>query len=223
MFSSSSKQSCYSTTFLTKNVSSTNQVQLQLPSEAASTTSTTTTKLAAAVEQEKNQNEIISIKSTRRNHIIRKVYYTNSKKRKFLKYAINRIKNGYGVYNKLYILIYLLLSVIISVSEQTNALILDSSTSLSHPAPPPSSANSGYNSNSNNNNHSNGGAGSNNNSNNSGGAGASGSVEKFSLDSQLGAIFHRVAYATTTKRSIPDNVFVPSLTTVPTPSLTTFR
>lgn len=43
---------------------------------------------------------------------------------------------------------------------------------------------------------------------------------------ELGRIFHRVAYqtsTTTTKRSIIDNVYVPSITTVPTPSLTTFR
>lgn len=43
---------------------------------------------------------------------------------------------------------------------------------------------------------------------------------------ELGAIFHKVAYqtsTTTTKRSIIDNVYVPSITTVPTPSLTTFR
>jgi hypothetical protein len=209
-------------------VSSTNH---QLPSAQDSTATTTTTEKSSAsatssiaVEQEKSQDKsLISIKSTRRN-IIRKVYYTNSKKRKFLKYAINRIKNGYGVYNKLYILIYLLLSVIISVSEQTNALILDSSTSLSHPASvhsSPSSSNS--NNNNHNNNNNNGGTGSNNSGNISGGVSSSGSLDKFSLDSQIGAIFHRVAYATTTKRSIPDNVIVPSLTTVPTPSLTTFR
>lgn len=43
---------------------------------------------------------------------------------------------------------------------------------------------------------------------------------------EIGAIFHKVAYptsTTTTKRSITDNVYVPSITTVPTPSLTTFR
>lgn len=43
---------------------------------------------------------------------------------------------------------------------------------------------------------------------------------------ELEAIFIKVAHATsstTTKRSITDNVYVPSITTVPTPSLTTFR
>jgi len=43
---------------------------------------------------------------------------------------------------------------------------------------------------------------------------------------ELGEIFKKVAYptsTTTTKRSIIDNVYVPSITTVPTPSLTTFR
>lgn len=48
---------------------------------------------------------------------------------------------------------------------------------------------------------------------------------EYNLD-ELGAIFHKVAYqtsTTTTKRSIIDNVYVPSITTVPTPSLTTFR
>lgn len=56
--------------------------------------------------------------------------------------------------------------------------------------------------------------------------GSGGSIDdnNFNID-QLGAIFHKVAYATTTttKRSIIDNIYVPSLTTVPTPSLTTFR
>lgn len=44
------------------------------------------------------------------------------------------------------------------------------------------------------------------------------------LERSIAAVFNKVAYgSTTTKRSIPDNVFVPSLTTVPTPLLTTFR
>lgn len=43
------------------------------------------------------------------------------------------------------------------------------------------------------------------------------------LDMSIAAVFNKVAYGTTTKRSISDNVFVPSLTTVPTPQLTTFR
>lgn len=54
---------------------------------------------------------------------------------------------------------------------------------------------------------------------------SSSSPDGFNLD-EIGAIFHKVAYptsTTTTKRSIIDNVYVPSITTVPTPSLTTFR
>lgn len=44
------------------------------------------------------------------------------------------------------------------------------------------------------------------------------------LEKSIAAVFNKVAYgSTTTKRSIPDNVFVPSLTTVPTPPLTTYR
>lgn len=43
------------------------------------------------------------------------------------------------------------------------------------------------------------------------------------LELNLAAVFNKVAYGTTTKRSIADNVFVPTLTTVPTPQLTTFR
>lgn len=43
------------------------------------------------------------------------------------------------------------------------------------------------------------------------------------LEMSIAAVFNKVAYGTTTKRSIADNVFVPSLTTVPTPQLTTFR
>lgn len=43
------------------------------------------------------------------------------------------------------------------------------------------------------------------------------------LDMSIAAVFNKVAYGPTTKRSISDNVFVPSLTTVPTPQLTTFR
>lgn len=54
---------------------------------------------------------------------------------------------------------------------------------------------------------------------------SSSTPQEFNLD-EIGAIFHKVAYptsTTTTKRSITDNVYVPSITTVPTPSLTTFR
>lgn len=43
------------------------------------------------------------------------------------------------------------------------------------------------------------------------------------LEMSIAAVFNKVAYGTTTKRSIADNVFVPNLTTVPTPQLTTFR
>lgn len=44
------------------------------------------------------------------------------------------------------------------------------------------------------------------------------------LEKSIAAVFNKVAYgSTTTKRSIPDNSFVPSLTTVPTPPLTTLR
>lgn len=44
------------------------------------------------------------------------------------------------------------------------------------------------------------------------------------LEQSIAAIFSKVAYgSTTTKRSIPDNVYVPSLTTVPTPIVTTNR
>ncbi len=66
----------------------------------------------------------------------------------------------------------------------------------------------------------NGGAG-------SGGSGNSGGLylDKIgNLEKSIAAVFNKVAYgSTTTKRSIPDNVFVPSLTTVPTPPLTTYR
>lgn len=54
---------------------------------------------------------------------------------------------------------------------------------------------------------------------------SSSAADGYNLE-ELGAIFHKVAYqtsTTTTKRSIIDNVYVPSITTVPTPSLTTFR
>lgn len=44
-----------------------------------------------------------------------------------------------------------------------------------------------------------------------------------SLEMSIAAVFNKVAYGTTTKRSIPDNVFVLNLTTVPTPQLTTLR
>lgn len=43
------------------------------------------------------------------------------------------------------------------------------------------------------------------------------------LEMSIAAVFNKVAYGTTTKRSIADNGFVPNLTTVPTPQLTTFR
>lgn len=45
-------------------------------------------------------------------------------------------------------------------------------------------------------------------------------------EGEIAAIFHKHAYSgltTSTKRSITDSVYVPSITTVPTPSLTTFR
>lgn len=51
-------------------------------------------------------------------------------------------------------------------------------------------------------------------------------LDKFgssNLESNLAAVFNKVAYGTTTKRSISDTVFVPSPTTVATPQLTTFR
>lgn len=43
------------------------------------------------------------------------------------------------------------------------------------------------------------------------------------LEMSIAAVFNKVAYGTTTKRSISDSVSVPSLTTVATPQLTTFR
>lgn len=62
------------------------------------------------------------------------------------------------------------------------------------------------------------------------GSGVGGSPGEINLDNignlerNIAAVFNKVAYgSTTTKRSIPDNVFVPSLTTVPTPLLTTYR
>jgi hypothetical protein len=51
------------------------------------------------------------------------------------------------------------------------------------------------------------------------------SDDAYNID-EIGQIFHKVAYptsTTTTKRSITDSIYVPSITTVPTPSLTTFR
>lgn len=50
-------------------------------------------------------------------------------------------------------------------------------------------------------------------------------LDKFgsNLELNLAAVFNKVAYGTTTKRSISDNVYVPSPTTVATPQLTTFR
>lgn len=56
------------------------------------------------------------------------------------------------------------------------------------------------------------------------GAGLYPNLEKIgSLEMSIAAVFNKVAYGTTTKRSIADNVFVPNLTTVPTPQLTTYR
>lgn len=44
------------------------------------------------------------------------------------------------------------------------------------------------------------------------------------LEQNIAAVFSKVAYgSTTTKRSIPDSVPIPNLTTVPSPLLTTFR
>lgn len=50
-------------------------------------------------------------------------------------------------------------------------------------------------------------------------------LDKFgsNLELNLAAVFNKVAYGTTTKRSISDTVYVPSPTTVATPQLTTFR
>ncbi|CAG9807426.1 unnamed protein product [Chironomus riparius] len=88
-------------------------------------------------------------------------------------------KNNAIVNNKVYIVIYLLLSVISISNCAANALV-DSASSTG---------------------------------------------DGLDLE-ELGEIFKKVAYptsTTTTKRSIIDNVYVPSITTVPTPSLTTFR
>lgn len=51
------------------------------------------------------------------------------------------------------------------------------------------------------------------------------SIDKLgsNLEMSIAAVFNKVAYGTTTKRSISDSVSMPSLTTVPTPQLTTFR
>lgn len=87
-------------------------------------------------------------------------------------------KNNAIVYNKVYIVIYLLLSVISISNCAANALVDSSSTS-----------------------------------------------DDLDIE-ELQEVFKKVAYqtsTTTTKRSIIDNVYVPSITTVPTPSLTTFR
>jgi hypothetical protein len=101
----------------------------------------------------------------------------NLKKKKLSHLLVSHKNNG--VNSKVYIVIYLLLSVISISNCAANALV-DSSSSA---------------------------------------------AAEYNLD-ELGAIFHKVAYqtsTTTTKRSIIDNVYVPSITTVPTPSLTTFR
>lgn len=59
---------------------------------------------------------------------------------------------------------------------------------------------------------------------NSGGGSSGLYLDKIgSLEMSIAAVFNKVAYGTTTKRSIPDTVFIPNLTTVPTPQLTTFR
>lgn len=102
----------------------------------------------------------------------------NSKQERKLSHLLVSHKTSV-VNSKVYIVIYLLLSVISISNCAANALV-DSS----------SSAADGYN-----------------------------------LE-ELGAIFHKVAYqtsTTTTKRSIIDNVYVPSITTVPPLTLTTFR
>lgn len=65
---------------------------------------------------------------------------------------------------------------------------------------------------------------SNGRSNSGTGAGIYSGLEKIgSLEMSIAAVFNKVAYGTTTKRSIADSVFVPNLTTVPTPQLTTYR
>lgn len=65
---------------------------------------------------------------------------------------------------------------------------------------------------------------SNSRSNSGAGVGLYPSLEKIgSLEMSIAAVFNKVAYGTTTKRSIADGVFVPNLTTVPTPQLTTYR
>lgn len=100
----------------------------------------------------------------------------NQLNRKKLSHLLVSHKNNV-VYSKVYIVIYLLLSVISISNCAANALV-DSS-----------------------------------------------SPTEFDFE-ELGAIFHKVAYqtsTTTTKRSIIDNAYVPSITTVPTPSLTTYR
>ncbi|CRL06942.1 CLUMA_CG019949, isoform A, partial [Clunio marinus] len=99
-------------------------------------------------------------------------------KQKKLSHLLVSHKNKY-VNSKVYIVIYLLLSVISISNCAANALVDSSSLTTD-----------GYN-----------------------------------LE-ELEAVFIKVAHhasTTTTKRSIIDNVYVPSITTVPTPSLTTFR
>lgn len=210
--SSSNKKSCYST-FLV-NVSSERQTTTSAGTYESDTTRDSVTK--TSIEHHNN---------TQTAALLEPVKYvpSNSKKKKFTikrrklisnhRSNINLINKIFNLncvnISKLYILIYLLLSVIISVSEQTNALILDSSTSLSSAS---TGISEGDESNSNSNNKNNNLI--RNNKNN---------IDDGTLDLQIGAIFEKVASATTTKRSIPDNVFVPSLTTVPTPFLTTVR
>ncbi|XP_055857660.1 uncharacterized protein LOC129920473 [Episyrphus balteatus] len=67
-----------------------------------------------------------------------------------------------------------------------------------------------------------------NNNNNAGGGGGGGGhyLDKLdNLERSVAAVLIKVAYGTTstTKRSIPDNSYVPSLTTIATPPLTTLR
>lgn len=210
--SSSNKKSCYST-FLV-NVSSKRQTTTSAGTYESDTRDSVTrtsihhnnTQTAALLEPVKY---VPSNSKKKKFTVKRRKLISNHKSNSNIN-LINKIFNLNCVnISKLYILIYLLLSVIISVSEQTNALILDSSTSLSSSSTGISEGDE-INSNSNNKNN-------NlirNNKNN---------IDDGTLDLQIGAIFEKVASATTTKRSIPDNVFVPSLTTVPTPFLTTVR
>jgi hypothetical protein len=127
------------------------------------------------------QSFLINVSSSSTQLLVR-LRKRNHKKRKLSQLLVSQYKkllkyNNAIVYNKVYIVIYLLLSVISISNCAANALVDSSSAS------------------------------------------------DLDLD-ELGEIFKKVAYptsTTTTKRSIIDNVYVPSITTVPTPSLTTFR